>query len=151
MSSGFSAAPTATARDTGRAMSRENIEVVRRVLDAWEQGDGSRVIEGLDPAVELVTDPGWPEQGIISGPEEVLRFLEDYREAFESRATTVEKVVDGRDRVVVRVVDTVTGRASGVPTENAFSVAYTLRRGKIARIEYFWDHTEALHAAGLRE
>ena len=27
----------------------------------------------------------------------------------------------------------------------------TVRKGKIFNIEYFWDHAEALEAAGLRE
>jgi ketosteroid isomerase-like protein len=28
---------------------------------------------------------------------------------------------------------------------------YTLRNGRLIVIEYFWDHAEALEAAGLRE
>jgi ketosteroid isomerase-like protein len=28
---------------------------------------------------------------------------------------------------------------------------YTMRKGRIFGIEYFWDHAEALEAAGLKE
>jgi ketosteroid isomerase-like protein len=30
-------------------------------------------------------------------------------------------------------------------------VAGTVRKGRIVAIEFFWDHDEALEAAGLRE
>ena len=28
---------------------------------------------------------------------------------------------------------------------------YTVRKGRIVRMEYFWDHAEALEAVGLSE
>ena len=31
------------------------------------------------------------------------------------------------------------------------TIAYTLRKGRISGMEYFWDHTEALEAVGLSE
>ena len=101
---------------------------------------------GLDPEVELVTDPHWPEPGSVRGDEQVRRWLEDYRETFSERRAAVQQTVEAGDRVVMQFVDTVTGRESGVSVENRFSALFTVRDGKIARIEYFVDHEDALVA-----
>ena len=43
--------------------------------------------------------------------------------------------------------------ASGQGPEANLELTYvaTVRKGKIFNIEYFWDHAEALEAAGLSE
>jgi ketosteroid isomerase-like protein len=50
--------------------------------------------------------------------------------------------------VLVQFVDNVTRRASGVPTQNRVSAVYTVRDGRVVRIEYFGDHADALEASG---
>ena len=49
-------------RDTGRAMSPENVEIVRRGWEAWVRGDLDALLELCDPAVEWDTIhmEGWP-------------------------------------------------------------------------------------------
>jgi hypothetical protein len=32
-----------------------------------------------------------------------------------------------------------------------FTGVYTVRRARVVRVEFFWDHAEALEVAGLRE
>ena len=54
------------ARDTSRAMSQENAEVVRRMLRAFNDGDVERIVAESDPAVE------WEEQS-IPGVEPLYR------------------------------------------------------------------------------
>jgi ketosteroid isomerase-like protein len=44
-----------------------------------------------------------------------------------------------------------TGRESGVPVEFFNAGVYTLRGGKIIRVEYFETRADALEAAGLSE
>jgi ketosteroid isomerase-like protein len=43
------------------------------------------------------------------------------------------------------------GRASGIPVDARFYDVYTLRQGKIVRMDQFTRRSEALEAAGLRE
>ena len=43
------------------------------------------------------------------------------------------------------------GRASGVGVERPFALLWTLREGKVVRVVWFLDRTEALEAAGLGE
>jgi ketosteroid isomerase-like protein len=43
-----------------------------------------------------------------------------------------------------------TGVQSGLEGDMRFSQVTTFRKGKVVRAEFFWDHEEALEAAGLR-
>jgi hypothetical protein len=45
----------------------------------------------------------------------------------------------------------VTGAKSGLEGDFQFTQVTTLRQGKVVLNEFFWDHQEALEAAGLRE
>jgi hypothetical protein len=44
-----------------------------------------------------------------------------------------------------------TGEISGVETSIPLTSVWTLEAGKITRVQYFFDHQEALEAVGLRE
>jgi ketosteroid isomerase-like protein len=57
--------------------------------------------------------------------------------------------IDAADRVVVRVIWRTAGR--GPESNMELTIVYTMRKGKIFLNEYFWDHAEALEAAGLSE
>jgi ketosteroid isomerase-like protein len=53
--------------------------------------------------------------------------------------------------VVLRARSHITGERSGLEGDMQFSEVLTFRTGKVVLIEFFWDHQEALEAAGLRE
>ena len=132
-------------------MSRENVETLRRFGSAWRDGDRSSFIGQLHSDVEFATDPRWPDGGVYRGREEVGNFFDAYAEAFAPESGETTDWVEAGDQVVVRVVDRVSGRESGVAAENRFSAVYSFEAGLITRIQYFFDHREALEAVGLRE
>src|SRR4051812_10765357 len=43
--------PTSLRRDTARAMSQENVEVVRAVFEAWNAGDMDAIRDACDPEI----------------------------------------------------------------------------------------------------
>jgi len=55
----------------------------------------------------------------------------------------------GDDRVVVR--DVWRGTGQGPDADMEFTRVVTVRERKIVGIDIFWDHAEALEAAGLSE
>jgi hypothetical protein len=63
----------------------------------------------------------------------------------------IEDLIDKGDSIVVRVRAHMTGEQSGLKRDMEFSQVLTFRKGKLVLAEYFWDHQEALEAAGLRE
>jgi ketosteroid isomerase-like protein len=70
--------------------------------------------------------------------------------AWVNLRVSAEKIVGADDRVVVLNRFQGRGKESGTPTVD-FSGAsfFTLREGKVVMLEFFWDHQEALEAAGL--
>ena len=129
-------------------MSQENVEVVRELWEAYSRGDIDRVIALSDPYVVLVT----LEEGPLYGPEAVranyARWMEAWREEPE---TTVEEVIGNGDHVVVIACFRGRGRGSGVRIAERLYEVYTLRNGKVLRVDEFSDRDQALEAAGLRE
>jgi ketosteroid isomerase-like protein len=67
---------------------------------------------------------------------------------WEELELTAEESIDGGDRVVVSGYFRGRGRGSGVEVDTGFYDVYTLRDGKIVRVDEFTGRAEALEAAG---
>ena len=55
------------------------------------------------------------------------------------------------DRVVAFAHGKAQGRGSGIKLDSPFAWVYTIRRGKVVRVEGFLNWDEALEPAGLQE
>jgi ketosteroid isomerase-like protein len=132
-------------------MAQENVEVVRQLIDAWNENDWS-VAEQLydDNAVVIIPDD-FPDGGTALGWGEVRRYFERLKESWtEDRieATTIDAV---GDRVIVRSRWSVTGATSGVRTELRITSVWWLNNRRVIRLELFLDDDKALEAVGLRK
>jgi ketosteroid isomerase-like protein len=132
-------------------MSQENVEVVQASFEAFNAGDMDAWANLLAPDVIWRPPKDWPEPGPYAGREAVLRQVQQNREAWDAdTAEPIGDFIDAADRVVVRFVWRVRGH--GPPASNwEITCVYTVRKGKISAFEFFWDHADALEAAGLRE
>ena len=131
-------------------MSRENVDVVRAGLAAWNAGDMDAVRETHDPSVIARAIEGWPEPGPFVGRDEVMRQYERLRAAWDADALEpISDFLDTGDRVIVRVI--LHGAGFGPEVNLECTIVYTVRERRVFYIEYFWNHDDALEAAGLRE
>jgi len=131
-------------------MSQENVEVIREGIDAWNAGDMDRLRELYDPDAIARSPPGWPEPGPFVGRDAIMQEFSKVRASLDS--DTVERLSDfltAGDRVIVRTAWKGAGRGPAMDME--FTLAYTVRGGRIFYLEYFWEHADALEAAGLSE
>ena len=129
-------------------MSQENVEVVKAAFDAWNAGDMDRLRDIYDPNIVLHMLRDWPEPGPYVGREAVMRQWEQIRETWDADFVEPISFVDVGDRVVVRQI----WRLGRGPDANIdLTIIVTLRQRRIASLEYFWDHAEALKAVGLEE
>jgi ketosteroid isomerase-like protein len=137
-------------------MSQENVEIVRRFFDAFNEGG----LNAEDMLVQYFTDDidyraveGAPDDhGPIRGKEALRAYAQDWLDTFDNfRHEPVELTDAGDDKVIA--VFRVSGRAklSGVETDLTYAAFYTFRAGKIARGREYWTRAEALEAAGLQE
>jgi ketosteroid isomerase-like protein len=131
-------------------MSQENIEVVRNFLKVWNAGDMEGVHELYDPEAVMEATPDWPEPGPFVGRDAVMQQFSQARAAFDSDSVEfLSDLVAVGDRVIVRLAWHGFGR--GPQSDMEWTNIFAIREGKIIRVDYFWDHAEALEAVGLRE
>jgi ketosteroid isomerase-like protein len=131
-------------------MSKENVEIVRAAFEAWNAGDMDALRESYDPGIIWRAPEGWPEPGPYVGREAVMRQLEQMRETWD--ADTLEPIsdfIDAADRIVVREIWR--GAGYGPDANLEITCVFTVRKGRIFGIEFFWDHVEALETLGLSE
>jgi ketosteroid isomerase-like protein len=131
-------------------MSEQNVDLVHKYFAAYNSGDMAAVRELYHPDVIVRGLEGWPEPGPFVGREAIMRELELLREPYER--DTLELVGEARgiaNRLVCRGARRGTGQGPDLNME--FSVIAAWRDGAIFDMEYFWDHGEALEAAGLSE
>jgi ketosteroid isomerase-like protein len=129
-------------------VSRENIDVARSSLEAWNAENTDAFRDLLHPDVILRNPEGWPEPGPHIGQEAVLRQFREARELWDNDVLEViSDFIDVADRVLVRTIWR--GVRHGVESNLEFTIVYTVRKGRIFGFEYFWDHAEALEAFGL--
>ena len=130
-------------------MSQENVKKVRETLEAWNRGDRDAAYEWLDNDVVLRAAEGWPETA-YHGKREVLSFYEGFAETVGGEGV-IEDLIDAGEIVVARARAHMTGERSGLEGDMQFSQVMTFRKGKVVLVEFFWDHHEALKAAGLSQ
>ncbi len=135
-------------------MSEENVEIVKRGVDAYNRRDVEALLEVLDPEVEWhpgVLIPFEGEARVYRGHEGVREMVDDVFEALAEIYTEYSEIRDLGDRVVAIGRLRTRGRESGAEIESAFGSVTDVRNGKAIRVRTYLDPKEALEAAGLRE
>ena len=74
---------------------------------------------------------------------------EEDREAWEERRLEPVEFLDAGDEVVVFLHEYRRGRNSGVELEVDTAVVYTVREGRVVRMQGYMDRSAAQKAAGL--
>jgi ketosteroid isomerase-like protein len=134
------------------AVSQDNVEVVRHLLDAFNRGDVDSVIAAFHESCELHEPPQMPDspaQG-FRGHDGIREWMANLRGVagvrFEPRSFTTSG-----DVILSEWVSRGHGQASGVPMEWTTFAVLQMRDGKIARAQGFLSRAEALESVGLRE
>jgi ketosteroid isomerase-like protein len=131
-------------------MSQENVDTVRRSLDAYEAGDIERMLSFMDPDGELYSAIiGGAEGKVYRGHAGFRSWFAETQVAFASLSTELTEFRDLGDRVLGFGRVRARGRESGVELDSATGWLFTLRDGKIVRAEGYLDPARALEAAGL--
>ncbi len=129
-------------------MSEENVEIVRRIYAAWE--DGPPASSGLlSEDIEWVNASEAVESGTRKGLSEFSEAAASISSTFEDARVHFESFIDAGDRVVV--IGTLRGRGhgSGISVERRQGYVWTIRDGKAIRFEWFNDPDDAIKSAGL--
>ncbi len=133
-----------------RAMSQENVEIVRAAIEAFDGGHLGLVLATLHPDFEGRVAPELSaEPDTYRGREGIERYFASFREAFEGIGFEVEQLADAGDSVVVALRMTAVGKLTGIPVEQRNAGVWTVLEGKVARVDTYASFSDALRAAGL--
>ncbi len=133
-------------------MSQENVEVVKRLYDAFNREDLDTGRALCDP--EVVIDRSnsiGPDARIYRGHPGLEEFWNEWKRAWSDTRWEIDEWIDGGDNVVVLGRLYARGAASGASVEANVSQVVVVRGGKVLSSKLFQSRSEALEAAGLRE
>jgi ketosteroid isomerase-like protein len=133
-------------------MASENAELVRRGLEALNRDGVEGVLQLCDPEIEWISIPGFlPDAQDMHGHAGVRAWFEKIDDAFSEARWDAVEIVDGGERLLVALRLRASGRASGIEGEFQIFQAWTIRAGKLVRLESYLARDQALEAAGLSE
>jgi ketosteroid isomerase-like protein len=132
-------------------MSRENVEVVQRAIDAFIQRDLDAVVRESDP--DVVVD--WSrsaglEAGIYHGYQATRDFWSALLEMWDRIIFLPDEFIERGEYVVVPNRTLLWGR-DGVRVEARAAYVVRVRNGRIIEWRLYDARAEALTAAGLEE
>jgi ketosteroid isomerase-like protein len=129
-------------------MSEENVEIVRRIYRAWEEG--SPLDSGLiSEDIEWVNAREAVEPGTRHGTAAFAYAAAAVSSTFPGVRIEFEDFLDAGDRVVAIGTLSGTGRGSGIEVGRRQGYVWTIRDGKAVRFQWFNDPDEALKAVGV--
>jgi ketosteroid isomerase-like protein len=133
-------------------MSQENVEVIRDITAANNEGDFERALGHLADDIVLEA-PAGIRGGTFRGREAVGEWFGDWFRIFDWNVhSDIREIAEvGDDGVLTVAVARGRGRGSGVEVEETFAFLHRLRDGKVTRMDGYLSREEAVEAAGLRE
>jgi ketosteroid isomerase-like protein len=133
-------------------MSKQNVELVKRGLAAFNEGKLDDLFTIVDeittPEVELRAVGRLPDVNAVHGRDAIKEWCRQMLETFEYRIEP-EEFIDARDAVVVVVRQIATGKASGMETTNRLVLVFGAHKGKLTYFDAYPSRAMALEALGL--
>jgi ketosteroid isomerase-like protein len=132
-------------------VSRDNTEIVRLAVDAFNKRDLESVVGYFAPNIDWHDQRELPGARVHHGPDSVLAHFRSVMEDIVAYHFDLKTARERGDQVVICALISGRGRKSGVAVEREAHFVYTLNDESIMRVEIFGTEAEALEAAGLSE
>ena len=127
-----------------------NVDLIRRLYEAWNAGDVETAMAGVAPDVEWVEPPDNPDGSAWQGRDGVLAAMTHWTEPFDDWEFEVFEIEEVGDQVLVGLKQWGRGRTSGAAVESDGWHVWTLRDGVGTRMLMFRSRSEALAAVAGR-
>jgi ketosteroid isomerase-like protein len=130
-------------------MSEQNVEIVRRMYDAFHRGDAEGALAHFAPDVLVDASRARPDGGKGQGREQLNTIVTAWMGAWDEWREEIEEMRDLGSEVLILSVQHGRGKGSGVEVEARYALLYEVQGGKITRLDMYKEPAEALEAAGL--
>jgi ketosteroid isomerase-like protein len=123
-------------------VSQENVQIVRELYAAMARRDEDFIYARYHEDIEW-HDHQWLDVGEHRGLDGVMRVWRQFLAEFELAHFEGREFIDCGESVVVDTVMRARGRASGVAVDQEVFPMWTLRDGKVSRVDVFRTRAEA--------
>jgi ketosteroid isomerase-like protein len=131
-------------------VSRQEVEIIERSLDAWNRGDLDVAFEEAGPALEWMIAEENPEARTLHGIDEIRAYLADWRATVHGLRYETAEYVDAGDCIVsLGVGSGRMGGEDGPELKVGLNLVVRFADGAPVRIEEYLDTDRALDAAGV--
>jgi ketosteroid isomerase-like protein len=131
-------------------MSEKNVEIVRRMHEAFHAGEPNAALACFDPNV--VVDFSRRADGRVGHGREYLgQVIASWLGAWEEWREEIDEIRDLGTQVCVVATQYGRGKGSGVEVEQYYALLYEVAGDNITKMTYYPEAAEALEAAGLSE
>jgi hypothetical protein len=133
-------------------MSQENVEIVRGVIEGWNQAGVEGVVGVLSPDWIGHPFPEWPTDTIYCGRDGFAKLAAEWTQTFDEVEWRPEKLIDHVEAVVALTTLKARIRGSGIPISMPVGGVFTsFADGMVGEVRFFMTWAEAIEAAGLPE
>jgi ketosteroid isomerase-like protein len=131
-------------------MSRENVELLRRGYEAFNDGDVDPFLALFDERFVYTTRGELPGGGSFEGVASFRDRILALNDIFDEVRCEPQELIDVGERVVVVLRWIARGRASGVDLEESLCHVWTIRDGLAVELQVYSEREKALEAVGMR-
>jgi ketosteroid isomerase-like protein len=129
-------------------VSRENLEIVQRGIEAFNDQGVEGIIPFIDPEFEATTPPDLAsEPDTYRGHDGIRRWFDSFFEVMDEIRWDAREFHEAGEKVVVEFTLMARGKTTGLSFGQDAVMVWTLRNGKAVRVDLYPTLDEALVAA----
>ena len=131
-------------------MSSEKVELLRSMLDAYNEQGVEAMLPYIDPDFEVTVPPSLSvEPDTYRGHEGMRHYFESFADVMDEVRFEADEFVEAGNRVVATTRLTARARETGLEVEQEVFQIWTVRDGRAVKAEVYPTKVEALRAVGL--
>ncbi len=132
-------------------MAGENLEIVQRGFDAFNDGGVDGILPFIHEDFESTTPPELAsEPDTYRGHDGVRRYFDSFYEAMDDITWDAHEFAEERGLVLVDFTLRARGKSTGLEVAQRAAMVWTLRDGKATRLELYPSLDEAREAVSSR-
>jgi ketosteroid isomerase-like protein len=129
-------------------VARQNVALVREIVDALNRRDLDAALSWAAPEVEYdLSRTESPLRGVYRGVDRVRQVAEEFYAPWDSVHYEAQELIEAGDQVVMPYTSRFVGR-QGIELTAEATWVFTIDEGCFTRLVLYQDQAEAMRAAG---
>jgi ketosteroid isomerase-like protein len=127
-------------------MSKQDLDAIRQGYEHFNR-TGQVDLSQFDPEAEFDATGRVFDRAVYRGREQIREYFAKLGEVWERQVLKPQEFVEIGDKIVVPVMITTVGKGSGIETTANAAHVWTIRDGKVRRLQILQTREEAIRAA----